>query len=372
VSGRAVKRLLEAEPLDERAEGRAWETARAAFVERERLERRRPRIRVALVISALAAVVAAASFSPPGRAVVNAVRRTIGIRHAQPALFELPAPGRLLVAGESGAWIVAADGSKRSLGAYPQAAWSPHGLFVVAAAANELAALEPAGTVRWTLARRQIRFPVWGGTRTDTRIAYLAGSRLHVVAGDSTGDVDMAGLPAAARVAPAWQPAAVDRHVLAYVTTRGRVIVVDTDSGSVRWTSAAYAGPHALAWSSDGTRLALAAATEVILFDARTGRATTIHVAGVSALAFSTDGRLALLRRHAVLLRERGRTRTLFVPPGAVAGLAWSPNGRWLLTGLPGADEWIFLQTRGGHRILAVSHITAQFGAFPTLSGWAS
>ena len=66
-------------------------------------------------------------------------------------------------------------------------------------AANELAALEPDGDVRWTLARPAVRFPRWGGTATDTRIAYLTGSRLHVVAGDGTGDDAVRGLPAAAR-----------------------------------------------------------------------------------------------------------------------------------------------------------------------------
>ncbi|HEY5058422.1 MAG TPA: hypothetical protein VII51_05340 [Gaiellaceae bacterium] len=372
MSERKVKRLLDTPPLDEEAEERVWETVRAAFAEREPLERPPQRFRLVLALSALAAAVAAAAFSPPGRAVVNAVRRTIGIEHAQPALFSLPAPGRLLVAGGSGAWVVAADGSKRRLGDYPQASWSPHGLYVVAAAPNELAAITPAGAVHWTLARPQIRFPRWGGTRSDTRIAYLTTSRLHVLAGDGTGDTDAGGLPAAARVAPAWQPTTADRHVLAYVTTRGRVIVVDTDRGSVRWISAGYAGAHALAWSHDGTQLALAAKTKVVLFDARTGRATTIRVEGVRALAFSTDGRLALLRHRVLLLRVGGRLLTLFAPPGAIAGLAWSPNGRWLLTELPAADEWVFLQTRGGHRILAVSHITAQFGAFPSLSGWAS
>ena len=265
--------------------------------------RPRRRLRLVLALTAVAAI-AAAALSQPGRAVVNAVRRSIGIERAQPALFRLPAAGRLLVAGRSGAWVVAADGSKRRLGDYPQASWSPHGLYVVAAATNQLAAVTPTGTVHWTLSRPQIRFPRWGGTRTDTRIAYLTTSRLHVVAGDGTGDVDAEGLPAAAPVAPAWQPTAADRHVLAYVTTRGRVTVLDPDRGTVRWVSAAYAGPRALAWSPDGKQLALAARTKVVLFDARTGRATAVHVEGVRALAFAPDGRLALLRTREVLLRQ--------------------------------------------------------------------
>ena len=372
MSGRRVPGLLDSAPADEQAEERAWEIVRAAYTQREPRRHSRRRVRLVLAFAAVAALTAAA-FSQPGRAVVNAVRRSIGIERAQPALFRLPTGGRVLVAGGSGAWVVAADGSKRRLGDYTQASWSPHGLYVVASSTNELAAVTPAGAVHWTLSRPKIRFPRWGGTRTDTRIAYLTTGRLHVVAGDGTGDVAAGRLPAAAPVPPVWQPATADRHVLAYVTTRGRVTVVDSDRGSVRWISPAYAGPRVLAWSADGKRLALATATKVVLFDARTGRATVVSVNGVRALAFAPGGRLALLTGREVILRTGTRLRTLFVPPGGrLSGLAWSPDGRWLLTELPAADEWVFLQTRGGRRILAVSHIASQFGAFPALSGWAS
>src|SRR5204863_4672938 len=171
VSERALKRLLAATPADREAEERAWEIVRASYGDRQPVLRPAPaRLRPALVLAAVAVAAAAAALSPPGRAVVNAVRRTIGIQHAAPALFRLPAPGRLLVSGPGGTWVVAADGSKRRLGDYAQAAWSPHGLFVVAASANELAALEPSDRVHWTLARPHIGFPRWGGAHGDTRI----------------------------------------------------------------------------------------------------------------------------------------------------------------------------------------------------------
>jgi hypothetical protein len=366
-----VKRLFDAVPADAEAEERAWAVVRAAFAAREPVPRRH-RLRPAVVVAAAAAAIAAAALSPPGRAVVNAVGRSIGIEGAQPALFRLPSSGRLLVSGAGGTWVVAEDGSTRRLGAYTQASWSPHALFVVAASEDELAAVDPrSAVVHWQLARPAIRFPRWGGTRTDTRISYLTTSRLHVVAGDGTGDVDAEGLPAAARVAPVWRPSRADVHVLAYVTTRGRVTVLDPDRGSVWWVSVHYPGPRALAWSPDGSTLALAARAEVALFAAATGRVRMLRVPGVRALAFAPDGRLALLRGDGVLVYAAGGVRTIFAGPGRLAGIAWSPDGRWLLTSLPAADQWVFVQTRGVQRVLAVSHIRRQFGGEPQLDGWA-
>jgi dipeptidyl aminopeptidase/acylaminoacyl peptidase len=364
-----VKRVFDTVTVDAEAEERAWDVVREAYAEREPVVRRRSPIRPALVLAAVAAAVVAAALSPPGRAVVNAVRKSIGVEGAQPALFQLPAPGRLLVSGAGGTWVVAADGSTRRLGAYSQAAWSPNALFVVATTGSELATIEPAtGRVHWQLARPAIGFPRWGGTRTDTRIAYLTTDRLHVVAGDGTGDRR---LRPSARVAPAWQPG-TSRHVLAYVDVRGRLTVMNADRGIATRLSQPYSDVRDIAWSSDGRTLALAARDEVVLFEIATGEAHVLHVEGVRAVAFSADGRLALLRGDGVLLVARGRVRTLFVAPSRLTGLSWSPNGRWLLSSLPAADQWVFVQTRGGHRVLAVSHIRRQFGSEPSLDGWAS
>ena len=312
-----VRQLLERTSVDDAAEERSWELVRAAYAEREPV-RRRPRLRLTVAVAVLGAAVAAAALSSPGRAVVDAVRRSIGIEHAQPALFRLPAPGRLLVSGRGGAWVVAADGSKRRLGGYGQASWSPHGLYVVAATANEFATLDPKGRIHWTLARPRIRLPRWGGTRTDTRIAYLTGGVLRVVAGDGTGDAGLEGLPTAARIAPVWNPASGARHLLAYVTSDGRVLVVDADRGTVQWISPAYTQPRALAWSPNGRQIALATGPRTILFDARTGRARTLPLGGVQALAYARDGRLAAVRgRSLVLVEPNGRTRTVFSAPAA-------------------------------------------------------
>ena len=118
-------------------------------------------------------------------------------------------------------------------------------------------------------------------------------------------------------------------------------------------------------WSPRGTVLALATASRVVLFDAATGRAREIPVAGVRALAYARNGRLALLRDHSILELDGEGVSTLFSVRGRLSGLAWSPNGRFLLTALPGADQWIFV---GGRRVLAVSHIAEQFGGVPSLA----
>jgi hypothetical protein len=369
VSERTLKRLLLQMPVDRAAEERAWAMVRAAYAEREPARRAGPSLRWVVVAAVLALAVAAAALSPPGRALVHAVRRTIGVEHAAPALFRLPAPGRLLVSGPGGTWVVSRDGSRRRLGDFMHAAWSPHGLFVVAAGANQLAAVEPAdGVVRWSIARRHVDFPRWGGSRTDTRVAYLSGHRLHIVGGNGVGDSAPRALPGAARIAPAWQPG--NRRVLAYVTAARRVALFDADTGAVRWVSPAFARPRMLAWSQDGRRLALATAERVVLLEPATGRRTqALAFAGVHAVAFGPGGRLALLRGRTIFEVRRGTLRPLFTAPpgGRLSGLAWSPNGRWLLTSLPAADQWIFI---GGGRVLAVSHIARQFDGAPSLDGW--
>ena len=71
---------------------------------------------------------------------------------AKPALRSLPAAGELLVESEQGPWIVREDGSKRLLGDYEEASWSqPRGLYVAATDGRTLLAVEPDGTVRWTI-----------------------------------------------------------------------------------------------------------------------------------------------------------------------------------------------------------------------------
>jgi hypothetical protein len=377
VNDRELRRALAelAPPDAAAAEERVWRVVRAAFAEREPVPRRdRLPLRAAVALVALGALVGAA-VSPPGRAVLGSVREAVGLERAQPALFSLPAEGRLLVTSSSGAWVVSPDGGRRLLGPYREAAWSPYGRFVAAAGGNRLEALEPDGTVRWQLARPDVRLPRWGGTESDTRIAYLSGDRLHLVAGDGTGDVDDRRLPAAAAVAPAWQPGS--RHVLAYVTARGRVYVYETAGGSLRWRSRPFARPRQLLWSADGRRLVLVTRDRLAVFAA--GRPEPLAVRrlpGVAEAAFAPSGRwIAAVREADVVLldadRPGARLERAFAGAGGLDGLAWSPDGRWLVVSWPDADQWVFVRVEGPRRLEAVSNVREQLGAGATLRGWA-
>jgi hypothetical protein len=307
-------------PGEHEARERSWRVLQSAFEEREPVAHGRRMLRP-LVIVALAVAVLAAVLSPPGRAVLDEIRETVGIERAQPALFSLPAQGRLLVASDAGVWVVHQDGSKRLLGPYREASWSPFGRFVVAARENELAALEPDGEVRWTLARPGVRSPRWTGTETDTRIAYVDDTGLRVVAGDGTDD---------------------------------RLLV------------AGYGGP--LAWRP-GSGFVLAYAD-------RAGRVTLYDVAAGRVVERSAAGRVEA--RPLGVIRPRGPAselvsggRVVLRTPGRLSGVASSPDGRWLMVGWPAADQWVFVRTDGSG-LRAVANVSEQFRSrlFPRGEGW--
>jgi hypothetical protein len=65
--------------------------------------------------------------------------------------------------------------------------------------------------------------------------------------------------------------------------------------------------------------------------------------------------------------------RTVFSGAGIFAGLAWSPDRRWLLVDWRSADQWIFIRSAAVRRI-AVRNIGNTFDSGPehyaTLAGW--
>ena len=141
------------------------------------------------------------------------------------------------------------------LGRYRDGSWSPHARFVVATAGHRLVALDPrTGKVHWSItAAAPVRGARWSLEPTVPpccRVAYLTAGTLRIVAGDGSGDRELA--RADPRAAPAWRPGD-HRRALAYVDPAGAVRLVSADSGGA--LAAPYHHgfrPTLLAWSSDG------------------------------------------------------------------------------------------------------------------------
>jgi WD40 repeat protein len=366
-------------PGEHEARVRTWHVVRSAYEEREHVPRP-TRFGRPLLVAAAAAALVAAAVSPQGRAVVESVGDALGVADAETSLFSLPTRGRLLVVGDGGAWTVAADGTRRRLGSYTDAAWSPFGRFIVAVRRDELVALEPDGDVRWTLSRRGVRFPRWGGSRHDTRIAYLSGRQLRVVGGDGRGDRLVARRVEA--VAPSWRPATF--HFFAYAAN-GRVIVADAESGRRFWSR--HTGDvDRLDWSRDGELLLVQGGRSLRVYDQHgTLRYELLRppaAAPITAVAFSPSN-----RGIAFAQRTRGRSHVWVIPrlrpdasagrevfsgPGAFTDLAWSPDGRWLLVAWQEPNQWLFVPTTAQRRVRAVADVARQFEsrAFPRIRGW--
>ena len=354
-------------PGESEAGERAWAILESAFENRTPTPQRSHWPRVAAVAIALAAIVASAA-SPPGQAVIDEIREVVGVERAERALFSLPADGRLLVASDAGVWVVQPDGSKRLLGEYREASWSPFGRFVVVAGHDELAALERNGDVRWTLPRPRVRSPRWAGTEVDTRIAYVSRAQPRVVAGDGTGDGPVCAMSTHRRVAPAWTPGS--GFVIAVAAPSGAVNVVDLERCVQRWVSAPVVGARRLEWSSDGTSVLVETLEDVRVLRAGTGAVASVERA--TEAAFRPGSReLALIRKRGEVSQVVVGNRVVFRGAGELRDLRWSPDGRWVLVAWPAADQWVFVRS-DGRGIRAISNISEQFRsrALPRVEGW--
>jgi hypothetical protein len=375
---RALTRFCAPDELG--AEERGWEIVRSAYRERAPAARRRSFRRPVAGLAAAVVLICGLALSPAGATVGRLINRALGVEHAAPALFSLPAPGRVLVSGSGGTWTIGSDGSTRRIGPWMEASWSPHGLYLAVAGSDELATVNPRGVAQWTLARPDVSDPRWYSP-TGYRIAYLSGSELRVVAGDGTGDHLLAAR--VAHLAPAWRPD--HPYQLAYLTTHGRLVVRDGDTGATIWSANPGVPIRQLAWSGDGEHLlalsrrrALVYAADGRLLPTRTAPADAPIVDGALApdgrtLALVTGGGSGALIIYGVAARHPITRRVL---AGAGLGqVSWSPDGRWVLISWPAANQWVFVRVAGPPRIAAVSRISQQFSAgegvrFPRLEGW--
>jgi WD40 repeat protein len=390
------KALLETPvPATREAEERAWDVVDAAYRRRVVTPARPLRPRLALAMAALLVLLAALALTPAGAKVRDWIRDAIEPGEgARPALTSLPAPGRLLVESPRGPWIVQEDGSKRLLGAYDEATWSPSGYYVAAARGRELVAVvadpevarQPAGTIRWSVTQpRPINDPTWAPSGTE--LAYLAGTSLHVVEGDGSPDVmlDAHVLP----TPPAWMPdPSRNGNTLAYVDADHTVRVVDVETGAQLWRSAPIGGPiPRIDWSADGRQLAVLSRVYFVVLGSDGESITKGPTGGTpEAAAFSPAGDTLALARHTiagksqmVLFNVRAGAldeRQLLSKPGRFTDVAWSPDGDWLLVPWRDADTWLFVRPGDGH-VTAYSGISSQFApgssapaGFPRPAGW--
>ena len=353
-----MKRRLERVPLpDERgAEERAWETVRAAYEEREPVRWPRKHAR-SLAFAAAGVAIVAAAVTPPGKSVVNSVRdavgreKVVGVRNAHRELVRLPAQGQLLLQSPRGPWIVQASGSRRLLGNYTMASWSPHAKFVAAVRFGyELVALDPTGNVRWAQGRKQpIRFPRW--SFEGFRIAYFSADTLRVITGDGTREW---GLGAAdSNVAPAWKPVS---HEVAWVGKDGDVRIADADTRQPPARVKVHGRIVALAWN-DGELSAIPAK--------QAGIPGTIAAAAVGP----STGHTATIARAAGRSRVYLDDRLVFSGAGTMDSVAFSPDERWLVVTWQSADQLVFVRVHPP-RLYAVSNVARQFGVGARVDGW--
>jgi hypothetical protein len=363
------------------AQRRSWSVVRGAYTEREPVRRRDRRLRLLVAVAVVAALVAAA-LSPPGRSVGGWIQdRVAGEKATAPALVRLPSAGRLLVVSEQGPWLVRPDGSKRQLGNYEDASFSPNALYVVATLGVRLVALEPDGDVRWTVTRpTPVADPRWAPT-PGYQVAYREGETMRVVGGNGEGDRLLA--EDVAPVAPAWLPAE-GRTVLAYADTGGRIHVVEVD-GKQLWSADPGARPEQLVWSDDASLLlVVTAGHRHPLYHAGgrpVGRALetpegqnvldAAFAPGTRQLAYSAfdpgSGQSAIVLGDARIQQGEGHLQDL----------VFSPNGNWLLAGWPEADQLLFIRLPDVSGYVVVPDVRREFdpggiGAteFPRVVGW--
>jgi DNA-binding beta-propeller fold protein YncE len=254
--------------------------------------------------------------------------------------------------------------------------------------------------LRWTIPRRAtVRDPRW--SPSGNRVAYRSGSSLRLAAGDASSDAQIDS--SVSRVAPAWRPIAnltpapiqtgPGVNVLAYVDSDHRVVVLNTDTGTILLRSAPQPVPFELAWSSDGKHLLAVTRRSLYTYaptkpgppvTASLNRNQTLRSAAfipgsrgvVATIQTRTHGQV----RSAVMSGrpdvEAFLHRRLFGGPGRLTDVVPAPDGSSVLVALPDADQWLFIDPVGG-KVTAVDHIARQFDpgasgpvAFPHVEGW--
>ena len=351
----------------------AFADARAG---RRRPTRQRPLVAVAAARGGCRRVRRRRARHAAGR-VVDRVREAVGVEHAQPALFSLPAPGGCSSLGRRRSGSSRRTARSGCSAHTARQRWSPFGRFVVATRAQR--ARSARARRRRPLDARatgRVRSPRWTGTAQRHPDRYL----------DRTGlrhrrrrrhRRPRRGLRAAS--APlAWRPGPTSTRVRLR-SAASRVRRADTSKRRLGGPRPGTPGPRTSARMVE-----------------RRAAAAVLHPALLrvyESAAAHRPGRPSARRRTPT--RPSSRARTTSPYPGCrgarrsrarsgdgsgavqrrrelLRPVTWSPDGRWLLVGSPTPTSGSSCRPEGTPPIAAVANVSAQFRsqAFPRVEGW--
>ena len=394
--GRAVRELHP--PDEDAALERAVALASGELRSRTPLPAGRRIARTLGIAGAIVAATAALALTPAGAEVrewmADAIDDEPGTQRE--ALTRLPAGGQVLAVADSGAWLVSGDGSRRRLGDYEEAAFSPSGQYLAAARENELTALTPEGDIRWSVSRPAIvRDPLWAPS--GFRIAFTEGRALSLIEGD--GDLPVEVSRNAAPGVHSWRPPpdGVDPRFapdeLTYAT-EDEIVTVDATTSEVIWRRGTGDIPRSLDWAGPD-RLVATYRGYVSVLDRRGRIRHDVPIPDgvrVSGAGVAPDGeRVAIVAKRPgraegrlILARIAGgdrRQRTVFSGSGAFGEPVWSPDGNRVLLPWPDTDQWLFVSPAEDRkvlrRVIAVGDIGRAFdpggrgpAPAPRVEGW--
>ncbi len=388
---KTLRTALLSQPLPDEhiAEERTWETVQAAYLSREPLPRARRAPKRLLLVVALAALGIGLALSPAAPVMGGWLQDAVG-RSDDPAAvvapslepLSLPSSGQLLVGSDSGIWIVDPDGTQTAIGSYTGASWSPRRVFVAAWTDAKLVALDPEadGFVHWTLSHEDIGDARWSSS--GLRLAYRSGKALRVVVENGTKDRQLAAN--VAPIAPAWRPGR--QEVVAYVDGAGRLTVVDADSREVAWRTERLPDPVGVTWSSDGQKVFVLGDRQLRVFEAPDRLAAVLRLpsgtvgTSIAARPGSPDVAFSVYSPTTgvgtLYVSNGGEPRIVFAGAGLLDDPIWSPDGRVLLVGWPGADQWVAIPAAPRQPLETTGEMTARFepsggdGSFPQILDW--